>query len=67
MVAPGHIAMDVDGRFYVADGIANSIILFDATATGNAPPVRTIVGPHTGLDLPFGIAITGPRTGPVRP
>jgi len=39
------------GRF-----IAPFIAVYSRTANGDAPPVRLIQGPHTGLNLPLGIA-----------
>jgi hypothetical protein len=40
---------------YAANQDANSITVYDAGSTGNAAPVRTIIGPSTGLRTPANI------------
>ena len=40
------------------------IAVFSRTASGDAPPTRIIQGPHTGLNLPLGIA-RDPQTGQI--
>jgi len=66
LVSPRRLALDIDGRLYVTND-NNSITLYAADATADASPIRRIFGAGTGLSLPSGIAISGPRTGPVSP
>ncbi|MDR7521063.1 MAG: hypothetical protein QN168_01225 [Armatimonadota bacterium] len=37
---------------YVANSLPSTITVYDAMASGNAPPVRTIGGANTGLSTP---------------
>jgi sugar lactone lactonase YvrE len=64
---PHLIAFDIDGRFYVSNYSANNIKLYDVAGPGIVTLVDSITGPGSGLNLPDGIAITGPRVGPVHP
>ena len=49
---------DISG-LYVANGYSNSITVYALGATGNVAPVRTIIGPSTGLFGPYGIVLDG--------
>jgi DNA-binding beta-propeller fold protein YncE len=40
------------GRF-----VPSSVTVYDGDATGDAPPLRTIQGPTTGIDWPMGVAV----------
>lgn len=64
---PHLIAFDIDGRFYVSNYSANNIKLYDVTGPGIVTLVDSITGPGSGLNFPDGIAISGPRVGPVHP
>jgi hypothetical protein len=57
--SPQAIATDSAGNLYVANVVAgvSSILVFDATATGNAPPLRTITGSSTMLGCVGGLAV----------
>jgi hypothetical protein len=44
----------VEPGIYVTQG-NDSVEVFSLTATGNVPPMRTLVGTQTGLSLPVGI------------
>jgi len=67
IVGPGSVAVDHRGLIYVplAPGLlplcshsgTDSILVFSANAEGNVAPIRTISGPKTGLNKPFGIAV----------
>ena len=50
---PRRIIVDGAGRLYVANApgasLPHSITVYGAAANGNASPLRTISGPHTGL------------------
>jgi 6-phosphogluconolactonase (cycloisomerase 2 family) len=45
------------GELFVANSLASSITVYARTASGSVAPVRTIAGPVTGLNGPFGIAV----------
>ena len=53
--------MDAARNVYVANGDDGagpaSIAVYAASASGNVAPIRTIVGPKTGLANPFGVAV----------
>jgi hypothetical protein len=54
------IAVDGTRKIYVASGFeygSQSLVVYAAGANGNAPPLRTIAGPDTGLDTPDGVAV----------
>lgn len=56
--SPNGIAVAPDEKLYIADTAANTIEVFDGTATGFvAAPVRTIAGADTGLNQPAGMAV----------
>ena len=62
--SPAGMALDVAGNIYVTnDGSANggsgsdSITIYAAGKSGDVAPMKIISGPHTGLNLPHGIAI----------
>ncbi len=62
------IAVDAKANMYVANyGTSDGkgwVTVYAAGATGNVPPIRTIIGARTGLDRPFGIALD-PRNGDI--
>lgn len=43
------------GELYVANDMADSILIFKATDSGDAAPTRVIKGPKTGLKNPTGV------------
>jgi len=48
--------MDVERQeLYVANLMDNSILVFRATDSGNAAPIRVLKGPQTGIDHPEGV------------
>jgi hypothetical protein len=55
------VAVDAAGNTYVtsAEGPleAQGFVVYSAGATGNARPIRTINGPHTGLTEPDSVAV----------
>ena len=52
---PTGIALDAAGNLYVANTLGNSITVYAPGASGDAAPVATISGGHTGLNGPIGI------------
>ncbi|HTW19364.1 MAG TPA: fibronectin type III domain-containing protein [Mycobacteriales bacterium] len=52
------MAMDHQGRLWVANQSANSIVVFAANANGDAKPVVTISGADTHLNSPVDVALT---------
>src|SRR2546422_5515094 len=61
---PEGIAFDAAGDLYGANVSNNSITVYAAGATGDAPPPATIAGRNTGPNQPPGIALggAGPRS-----
>jgi hypothetical protein len=57
LVDPRGIALDSANRIFIAEPGQNSVLVFDAAASGNVPPLRRIQGPNTGLNAPAGIAV----------
>jgi hypothetical protein len=57
LVEPRGIALDSANRIFIAEPGQNSVLVFDAAASGNVPPLRRIQGPNTGLNAPTGIAV----------
>ncbi len=57
------LAIDRAGRIYVAVATQadhagpNGVLVFDANASGDAPPARFVRGPHTGLALPIAVGL----------
>lgn len=45
------------GELYVANHSAPSVTVYSPTASGDAAPVRTIVGASTELSRPYGVAV----------
>ncbi|MBV8171151.1 MAG: NHL repeat-containing protein [Candidatus Eremiobacteraeota bacterium] len=45
------------GRIFVANNLANTVTVYPAGASGNAPPSTTIAGSNTGLDHPTDIDV----------
>ena len=59
---PTGIAVDSNKNVYITnrghnDEVISSVTEYAAGSNGDAPPISTIVGPHTGLDLPTGLAV----------
>jgi hypothetical protein len=55
---PVHISLDVDRQeLYVANSVADDILVFRATDNGNVAPIRILKGPHTGLGKPHGVFV----------
>src|SRR5207302_9963098 len=54
---PGAIALDAAGRLYVANYASSTVTVYAPGASGNAAPVSTIAGIHTGLNSPEYIAL----------
>ena len=53
---PVHISLDVDRQeLYVANSVADDVLVFRATDNGNVAPIRILKGPHTGLGKPHGV------------
>jgi hypothetical protein len=44
---------------YVVNGVSPSVTVYRAAANGDVPPIHTIAGSHTDLNLPYGIAVDG--------
>jgi sugar lactone lactonase YvrE len=57
LVDPRGIAIDGADRIFVAEPDQNSVLVFDAGASGNVAPLRRIQGSNTGLNAPTGIAV----------
>ena len=57
MNVPGAIALDAEGRLYVANYESSTVTVYAPGASGNAAPVTTIAGIHTGLNSPEYIAL----------
>jgi hypothetical protein len=55
---PVHISLDADRQeLYVANSVADDILVFRATDNGNVAPIRILKGPHTGLGKPHGVFV----------
>ena len=52
---PRGLAIDASGHLWVSESTINSINEYSATATGNAIPIASLDGPHTGLAAPQGL------------
>jgi hypothetical protein len=46
------------GDIFVSNPASNAILVFAATASGNAAPIQTIAGSATKLSVPLGLAVT---------
>ena len=58
MNCPTGIAVDAErGEVYVTNDTTDSILVFDAEASGNVAPKRVLKGPRTGLKNPTGLAL----------
>ena len=53
----GAVAIDTNGRIYVANEDSGTITEYDYGQTGNVAPTATISGSNTGLALPDGLAV----------
>ncbi|HEY1428169.1 MAG TPA: hypothetical protein VGF18_01245, partial [Candidatus Tumulicola sp.] len=49
--------MDSSGLLYVANGKSQKVTVYSSDVFGNQKPIRTIAGPKTRLDNPWGIAV----------
>jgi tripartite motif-containing protein 71 len=60
---PTGIAVDASKNVYITNSGQtegfSSITEYAAGSNGDTPPINTIMGPHTGLDLPTGLAVSG--------
>lgn len=54
---PMGIAIDGIDNIYTANETYNWITVYTAGSTGNVPPMNTIKGKKTGLNIPLGIAV----------
>ncbi len=55
---PVHISLDVDRQeLYVANSVADDVLVFRASDNGNVAPIRVLKGPHTGLGKPHGVFV----------
>jgi sugar lactone lactonase YvrE len=57
LVEPVGIALDSNGKIYVADPGATSVFFYPEGSNGNVTPSGSIAGPDTLLSFPFGIAL----------
>ncbi len=57
LVDPRGIALDSANRIFVAEPGQDSVLVFDAAASGSVAPLRRIQGPNTSLNAPTGIAV----------
>lgn len=55
VISPGSAAAAQD-ELVVTNFLGNSVTVYDRTADGNSAPLRTLVGPATGLNHPMGVA-----------
>jgi 6-phosphogluconolactonase (cycloisomerase 2 family) len=54
---PSHIALDVEHQeIFVSNIMDNSVLVFRATDSGNAAPIRVIKGSNTEIDHPLGMS-----------
>jgi hypothetical protein len=55
---PVHISLDADRQeLYVANSVADDVLVFRATDNGNVAPIRVLKGPHTGIGKPHGVFV----------
>jgi hypothetical protein len=60
---PSALTLDPKGKIYVANcgcgtsSPPSSVTVYAAGADGNVAPIRKISGSHTGLDIPYGVAV----------
>ncbi|MCZ6489979.1 MAG: hypothetical protein O7A06_05560 [Acidobacteria bacterium] len=55
---PAHLSLDVEHQeLFVANTVADEILIFRAIADGNVAPARILKGPRTGLKSPHGIYV----------
>ena len=53
-----HMHVDSEhGELFVADGVANAILVFRTTDSGDVAPIRVIKGPRTGMRQPHGVFV----------
>jgi 6-phosphogluconolactonase (cycloisomerase 2 family) len=50
-------AVSAQEELFVADSATHSITVYSRTASGNAVPIRTLVGPSTGLNVPVAVIV----------
>jgi len=51
------VANGSEAQIFVPNAFADAVTVYEYTAAGNDPPLRTIQGPNTGIDLPFALAV----------
>jgi len=60
---PSDLTLDRNGKIYVSNcgcgtsSPPSSLTIYAAGADGNVAPIRKISGSHTGLDIPYGVAM----------
>src|SRR5580704_1763652 len=54
----GLAVSNASGDIFVSNPASNAILVFAATASGNAAPIQTIAGSATKLSVPLGLAVT---------
>jgi hypothetical protein len=55
---PSHLFLDQErGELFVANDMGNSILVFDASASGDAAPKRVLKGPRTQIQNPTGVFV----------
>ncbi|MBI4464837.1 MAG: beta-propeller fold lactonase family protein [Acidobacteria bacterium] len=53
---PAHVSLDVEhGELFVANTVADEILVFAANANGDVAPLRILKGPRTGIKHPHGV------------
>jgi hypothetical protein len=55
--AAGPREVTAQEELFVADSASDSITVYTRTASGNAVPIRTLVGPSTGLNVPVAVVV----------
>lgn len=60
---PASIFRDPSGQLYVTNFASGAVLVFEAGASGNVTPIRTITGPNTGLSRAF--AVTRDQVGQI--
>jgi hypothetical protein len=56
---PEAIVVDARGSTYVADAVADKILVFPPGANGNIAPIQVIGGAQTGISLPVNLTLGG--------
>jgi sugar lactone lactonase YvrE len=67
LYSPLGVALDATGNIYVANQIAPGLLsgggvtVYPTGANGNVAPVANITGSNTGMNIPWGLALSGGR------